>query len=151
MKLNRYSFFYLLLVLCFACIAAQSNAQKGAIRGFVYEKKTGEPVLYASVYLKGTTTGTTTDVNGYFSLSNIAGGNYTLVATSIGYDTVTEAIALAKEQIITKKLYLQEAGVTMGTVEVSGESQRHKTNVDVGVTVITPEMMKQIPSIGGQA
>jgi hypothetical protein len=152
MKLNRYSFFSLLLVLCFAGIAAQSNAQKnGAIRGFVYEKKTGEPVLYASVYLKGTTTGTTTDVNGYFSLSNIAGGNYTLVATSIGYDTVTEAIALAKEQIITKKLYLQEAGVTMGTVEVSGESQRHKTNVDVGVTVITPEMMKQIPSIGGQA
>ncbi len=151
MKLNRYSFFSLLLVLCFACIATQSNAQKGAIRGFVYEKKTGEPVLYASVYLKGTTTGTTTDVNGYFSLSGIAGGNYTLVATSIGYDTVTEAIALAKEQIITKKLYLQEAGVTMGTVEVSGESQRHKTNVDVGVTVITPEMMKQIPSIGGQA
>ncbi|HTA83250.1 MAG TPA: carboxypeptidase-like regulatory domain-containing protein [Bacteroidia bacterium] len=152
MKLNRYSFFPFLLIFFFIGIVEKSNAQKNAaIRGFVYEKKTGEPVLYASVYLKGTTTGTTTDVNGYFSLSNLAVGSYVLIATSIGYDTVTTDILLTKDQIVTKKLFLQEAGITLGAAEVSGAMQRHKTNVDVGVTVITPEMMKQIPSIGGQA
>src|SRR5690606_30528611 len=38
-------------------------AQNGKIKGFVYEKSTGEPVLFTSVYLKGTSYGAATDVN----------------------------------------------------------------------------------------
>src|SRR5688500_13088473 len=46
---------------------------------------TGEPVPSASVVIKGTRTGTSTDNNGNFSL-NVANRNATLIITSSGYD-----------------------------------------------------------------
>ena len=149
MKLKRYSAF--LLLIGFVFISAQLSAQNnGAIRGFVYEKKTGEPVLFANVYLLGTTNGCNTDVNGYFSISHLAAGTYTLIATTIGYDTTRETVVLTKDQVVTKKMYLGESSIKMETVNVSAASQARKTDVDVSVTVITPEMMKQIPTIGGE-
>ena len=63
------------------------SAQTGSVRGFIYEKKNGEPVMFASVYLNGTTLGNFTDINGYYSITRIPPGKYTLVVTSIGYDT----------------------------------------------------------------
>lgn len=152
MKLNRYSFLIVLLTFCFAFTSKQSQAQgTGTIRGFVYLKKTGEPSLFTNVYLLGTTIGATTDVNGYYSITHIPPGSYTLIATSVGYDTAKEAVIVNKDQIVTKKLYLGETSVSLGTVSVSAAQKARQTDPDVSVTVITPEMMKQIPTIGGQA
>ena len=41
-------------------------AQKAQIRGFVYNYKTGEAEIGATVYLKGTTMGAATDINGFY-------------------------------------------------------------------------------------
>ncbi len=139
------------LAILFAFISTYAYAQNNAtIRGFVYLKKTGEPALFVNVYLQGTTIGVTTDVNGYFSITHLAPGTYTLVASSLGYDTAHESITLVKEQILTKKLYLQEASVNIEGATISAAQKARQTDPDVSVTVITPEMMKQIPTIGGQ-
>lgn len=50
-------------------ISSTVFAQQGTVRGFVYLKDTGEPVLFTNVILKGTTIGNATDVNGYFSIT----------------------------------------------------------------------------------
>ena len=52
-----------LLFIILAVNLATAVAQNGKIKGFVYEKETGEPVLFTSVYLKGTNYGAATDVN----------------------------------------------------------------------------------------
>ena len=62
-------------------------AQTGNIRGFVYEKESGEPVIFCNVFLQGTTIGATTDINGMYNISKVSPGNYTLVVSYIGYDT----------------------------------------------------------------
>jgi hypothetical protein len=49
-------------------------AQTGTIRGFVYDKQTGEPIIFTNVILKGTTIGAATDVNGYYSISKVHAG-----------------------------------------------------------------------------
>ena len=36
-------------------ITTTSFSQTGNIRGFVYEKESGEPVIFCNVFLKGTT------------------------------------------------------------------------------------------------
>lgn len=46
-------------------------AQSGTIRGFVYDKLTGEPIIFTNVILQGTTIGAATDVNGYYSISKV--------------------------------------------------------------------------------
>jgi hypothetical protein len=152
MKLYRYSFLSLLLAICFAFTASHSQAQNNSatIRGFVYLKKTGEPALFTNVYLKGTTIGATTDVNGYFSITHLAPGTYVIVATSVGYDTAQENITVAKDQILTKKFYIDEVSVKLTGATINASVKRRQTDPDVSVTVITPAMMKEIPSIGGQ-
>ena len=68
-------------------ISLNGLAQTGNIRGFVYEKSSGEPVIFCNVILKGTTIGASTDINGMYNIAKVKAGNYTLIATYIGYDT----------------------------------------------------------------
>ncbi|HTB06269.1 MAG TPA: TonB-dependent receptor [Bacteroidia bacterium] len=150
MKLHKYSIFTVLLALCFAFTSTYTIAQNNStLRGFVYLKKTGEPILMTTVYIDGTTTGTNTDVNGYFTLSHLAAGTYKIVVASLGYDTMRESVTLTAGQILTKKFYVQEASIQMNTVSVSAATQARQTQTQVSTYVITPKDMKQIPSIGG--
>ena len=59
------------------------NAQ--ALSGKVTDSETGEPLAGAQVFVKGTFVGTTTDVNGSYSLD--VDGNVTVVVAYIGYKT----------------------------------------------------------------
>ncbi|MHC1708391.1 MAG: carboxypeptidase-like regulatory domain-containing protein [Bacteroidales bacterium] len=126
-------------------------SQNASIRGFVYEKKTGEPVIYTNVYLFRTTYGSVTDVNGYYSISNIPPGTYTLMVTYLGYDTVKETVELKKGDILTKKLFLEQMNIMLTGASISAERQEAKTETKTSVVKITPKQIKQIPTIGGQA
>ena len=73
-----------LLVVCSLSFLASGFAQSGSLKGFVYLKESGEPAIFVNVVLKGTAVGSTTDENGYYTMSNVPLGTYTLKATSIG-------------------------------------------------------------------
>ena len=105
---NR-SFSQLLLTALFLVFGSLTLwAQDNTIKGFVYEEATGEPMMFTNVYLKGTTFGSTTNENGYFNINRIPDGHYTLLITSVGYDTIAESFSLAKNQTVTRKYFLKE-------------------------------------------
>lgn len=139
-----------LLILC-VMLPATLLAQTGTIRGFVYDKQSGEPIIFTNVVLKGTTTGAATDVNGYYSISKVAPGNYTLEVTYLGYDTARKAITVGRDQIITEKLFLGKSAIQIREFEVSGEKQEARTQVRMGVTKLTPRQIERLPAIGGEA
>ena len=62
-----------------------SQAQDNNVKGFVYEKATGEPMMFCNVYLKGTTYGASTDINGFFNITKIPDGDYLILVTNLGY------------------------------------------------------------------
>ena len=76
------NFFSILLALF---ITLSSFAQEGTIKGFVYDKESGEPVIFTTVMLKGTSIGISTDVNGYYSITKIAPGDYILTLSNLSY------------------------------------------------------------------
>ena len=126
------------------------SAQSGSLKGFVYQKKTGEPAIFVNVFLKGTAYGANTDENGYYNLSRIPLGKYTLVATSIGYDTAIVAIEIVKKgQIIANNLSIGESAVSLNTVTISAVKQEAQTTVQMSVTKLTPKDIKKMPAIGG--
>lgn len=141
----------ILLIASFLLFGGTLLAQTGTIRGFVYEEETGEPVIFTNVFLKGTTYGASTDVNGYFSISKIPAGNYTLQSSTLGYDTASVNITLKKGQIITEKLILKKKAVDLKAVEISAEKQEAKTEVKMSVQKVTPKDIQSIPTIGGEA
>src|SRR5947209_6134344 len=102
------------LSLLFAFLfCASAFGQSTTIKGFVYERGSGEPVIYTNVYLEGTGYGVQTDVNGYYSLTGIPAGTYTLFTTQIGYDTARTSVTVTPGAIVTHKLFLRRSGITL--------------------------------------
>lgn len=122
-----------------------------SIKGFVYEKSNGEPVMFANVFLKGTTHGSTTDINGYFSITRVPDGSYTIMVTSVGYDTIAEQVSVKGNQILNKKFSIEEASIQLAAVSISADKIEAKTETKTSVVYITPKTITKIPSVGGQA
>ncbi|MFN7295296.1 MAG: carboxypeptidase-like regulatory domain-containing protein, partial [Bacteroidota bacterium] len=136
------------MIFLIACV--QVFAQNGNIRGFVYESESAEPVIFTSVILKGTTFGAQTDVNGYFSITKLPAGSYTLMITMLGHDTLIEKINLKENEILTKKLFTKKSSIKLKEFEISAEKKEQLTEVRTSVTKITPQDIKKIPSVGGE-
>lgn len=70
------------LTICLFAVS-MAFAQK-QITGTVVEKATGEPIVGASVLVKGTTVGAATDINGKFTIKNVPQNAKTLSVSYIG-------------------------------------------------------------------
>ena len=73
-----------ILILCAVCNVA---AQTGEIRGTVIEKSTGEPMPGATVYIVSINAGTTSDLDGNYSLK-VAPGTYAVRISFVSFNTV---------------------------------------------------------------
>jgi hypothetical protein len=131
-------------------LSVSAFAQNGTIRGFVYDKESGEPIIFCNVSLKGTTLGAPTDVNGFFSIAKVPSGDYKIIITYLGFDSLQENIYLAAGKILTKKFELKESSIQLEEVRVSAKRQEMKTEVNAAVIKITPKDMEMIPTIGGE-
>ena len=69
-------------------------AQKYSISGTVTSSQTGEKLVGANVYVKGTTMGAATDENGNYKIPSLQAGTYTVVCSYIGFETVEENVNL---------------------------------------------------------
>ena len=135
-----------ILLFSFAGIAQNHN---GIIKGFVYDKKSGEPLIYTNVSVVNAKTGVQTDVNGYFSIS-LSSGSYTLLTTALGYDSSVININLLPDAVVNKKILLSQREIGLKEIEVSGRKTEKTTHINTGVTNITPRDLKLLPSAGGE-
>ena len=129
-------------------LALASFAQ-GTVKGFLKAESSGEAVMFASVTLEGTTFGVSSDVEGYFSLSRIPAGKYTLVVTSLEYETVKESIEIRGGKVLTRNLLLDSKVITLEGAEVRADREEQTTQVRTSVETIRPADIKRIPSFGG--
>ncbi len=121
------------------------------MRGFVYEASSGEPVIFSNVYLEGTSHGGSTDINGYYSITKVPAGKYTLLVTFLGYDTIRQEIVLKPGDVQNQKFNLKESSVSLETVNITAEKIESRTETKTSVISITPKTLNKIPSIGGQS
>lgn len=126
-------------------------AQTATVRGFVHERETGEPVIFTNVYLKGTSIGAATDVNGYYVVSRIPPGTYVLMVTSLEYDTLQIPLTLKANDVITKNLYLDPGTFQLEGVQITARRDEAQTETRTSVVKITPRQIRQLPTFGGQA
>ena len=88
-------------------VSTQALAQDAEVRGTIYDKATGDPIIYGTVVLQPGTTGTKTDVNGYYSITGVEPGTYTITADYLGYDSVSQTITLREGERKLLNLYLK--------------------------------------------
>ena len=143
--MNRLLFFVLTLL-----SSVQLFAQVGTVRGFVYEDESGEPAMFSNVVLEGTKIGSVTDANGFFNLSKVPAGSYTISVSYIGFDPMTSTVEVLANKIVNQKFYLKESSIQLNTIQLSAERQEAKTSVNTSVVKLTAKSLKKLPSIGGE-
>jgi len=97
--------------------------QDRKVTGSVQDAK-GGGIPGVSVAVKGTTTGTTTDVNGAFTIS-VKSANAELQVTSVGY--VSQTVALAGRSSVT--ITLQDDVSQLNEVIVTGYASQRKKDI----------------------
>jgi hypothetical protein len=129
---------------------AAAAAQNGVVRGNVYDKDSGEPVLFSNVRLLGTELGDQSDINGFFTISNVPPGRYRLVASYVGYDSSYQEITVAPGEIAYQRLILTPAAIDLVIVDISGRRERARAEPQVARIIISPKEIRTLPAAGGQ-
>ena len=140
---TAFSSWQLLAVMLIVCmnvavgskLYAQSNTI--AVKGKVMAD--GEPVIGATVLVKGVSTGTATDMDGNFSL-NVA-SKAVLVVSSIGYET--QEVPVNGRQFIN--VVLKSDVVTLKDVVVVGYGVQKKVNLTGAVSSVSTDELEGKP------
>lgn len=72
---------------CLLLWVGTTMAQVSRIAGTVISEEDNEPIVGASVLVKGTTIGSITDVDGHYNIDNVPAGAKTLVISFVGMRT----------------------------------------------------------------
>lgn len=135
MMINR-CFLIFLVFLFSVSVYSQHRRSGGMISGRVISTVENEVVDFATVYLKGTNRGATTDSQGLYHL-RAAEGDYTLVVSAIGYTTVEKKITLKVGERIKLNLTiapevteLDEVTVTTSAVSRVNKSAFNAVAID---------------------
>ncbi len=130
---------HLILPIFFLVCITQLGAQQLTVSGTVYDGTTNEVLPGATVLIKNTTTGTTTDFDGNFSLPNVENGAI-LVISYLSFRsqeiTVTGSDAIA--------VYLQEDVKALNEVVVIGYGTQTKKEITGAVAVVGSETIEEL-------
>ena len=115
----RNKFIAVLLLL----VSTVTMAQTG-IKGVVSDKSSKETLVGATVLIQGTTTGSTTDLDGNYLITSLAPGSYNLVVSYISYKTqIIEKVKVEKDVIIEVNIDLEGNSVALEGVVISAKRQ----------------------------
>jgi outer membrane receptor for ferrienterochelin and colicins len=127
--------------------AIRCDAQPIIISGSVKNAETREPLAYASVWLEGPATGTTTNEQGNFSIAtgvqSVAGTK--LIISFVGYRS--ETVVLSDHQTRYTILLKPDASALQEVVVVSGTMKEvTKMNSPIPVEVYSPALFLKNPT-----
>ena len=114
---------------------AQNNV---TVSGIVVDES-GEPILGAGVVVKGTTTGTTADLDGAFSLSVPAGS--VLQFISVGFETVEKTVNVGGD---LGTVTMPTEHTVLDQVVVIGYGSQKKVDLTGSVAIVDADEMKKV-------
>jgi TonB-dependent receptor len=123
----------------------------GKISGFVKDATTGEPLLGANVFIKGSSIGAASDLKGYFLINSVPVGSHTLKVSYIGYTDREISIKVTKNRTLNLDIELNFKVVKGEEVVVTGqaEGQMHAINRQLSSqsikNVVSAKQIQEIP------
>lgn len=114
--------------------------QEVTIKGIVMDAENDEPLIGASIVLKGTTKGTLTDINGLFYLT-IPAGKQTLVCSYTGYASKEKTIVATEGKTETIDFKLEGSSLLQEVVVV-GYATTRKMDVTGAVSTIVEKSLQ---------
>jgi TonB-dependent starch-binding outer membrane protein SusC len=129
-----------LLTLLFMASASVAFAQRTVV-GTVTSSTDKTALIGATILVKGTDSGTITDVDGSYSI-RVSGNDAVLVVSYTGYETQEVAVGAQNSVNVS----LTESATSLSEVVVTGYSSQQKKDLTGAVGTVNTEDLKQIPS-----
>jgi TonB-dependent receptor len=130
---------------------ASSLLANGTIKGKVFDKDTKEGLPGANVIIKGTSTGTASDLNGGFTIPNVPPGTYTVQVSYVGYMQKTATVTVSNDAVATQDFALTAAAIQgqefVVTAQAAGQMQaiNQQLTSDKIVSVVSEARIQELP------
>jgi hypothetical protein len=139
-----------ILVIILSLGAIVTHAQnKFSISGTISDKSNGETLIGATVSLKGSNTGTTTNEYGFYSLT-IPSGEYTLLFSYLGYASKEQTIQLSADTKLNMELSDEAAQLAEVVVIAENTNKANIKTPEMSVNKLSARAIKQIPAAMGE-
>ncbi|HOW08343.1 MAG TPA: TonB-dependent receptor [Bacteroidales bacterium] len=133
-----------LMFLVFLFLSSGLAGQTGSITGTVKDKSNSEVLIGTTVQIDGSTTGTTTDINGQFILKNLKPGKYNLKVSYVSYSPeYIQNVNVEKDKTVNIDVELEANTVSLSDITVTAV---RRTNTEI--SMITDIKASQFVSTG---
>jgi TonB-linked SusC/RagA family outer membrane protein len=134
----------LLFLLLFACFgfAPGAYAQTGSLSGKVTDSK-NEGIPGATVLVEGSTLGSSSNVDGTYSIQNVPAGPHTLVISFVGYNTVRRPVTVTAGQNTEVSAGLTENTTQLSEAVVVGYGTQRRQDVTGSVATVDSKQFVQ--------
>jgi hypothetical protein len=153
-----------LLLTTFTLLMAFSViAQKGTIKGRIYNAKTNEPLEFANIVINGTMVGSTSDLDGNYIFTGIDPGFVQLVVSMIGFETtlspeiqvqgnqtvfidipVNESTAILTEVVVRRNINAKRIESPISVISIGVQEIEKSAGVNRDVS----KLIQTLPGVG---
>lgn len=137
-----------LLLLFFSFTFLGFSQEKSTISGTISDAKSNETLIGVSIQVKGTSIYTSTNEYGFYSIT-LPKGNYTIIASYVGFQTEEKTVELTENTKLNLKL--QDESQQLQEIVVS--DTKEKTNIrkpEMSVNKLSIATIKQMPVVLGE-
>lgn len=134
-----------LILLMVSCYVVRAGST-GKIAGRVTDASTKEPLYLVNVIVEGTNLGSSTDLQGYYTILNIPPGTYTVRASMIGYtDVRVTDVKLSIDFTTTVGIKLEPSTLMIGEVTIVAEKTLIRRDLTSSSSTISAEEIRTMP------
>ncbi|MCH8272342.1 MAG: TonB-dependent receptor [Candidatus Marinimicrobia bacterium] len=123
-------------------------AESATVHGTITDASTGEYVYGANIFLKGTTLGTVSNIEGFYSMPNLPLGDFTLVISFIGFSKHEENVELRKGTSLRMDVSLSPVDLEGESIIVTDKRSKFEHNINISTISISPRQIKSLPQMG---
>jgi len=121
-------------------------AQNASVNGYITDKSSGETLISANVALLENNRGTSTNTLGYFSLTNLEPGTYTIAGSYIGFKLFRKTITLSADETLRLDIELEPNVVSTDEIVVTSDRVKEEQK-NIGTAEINTELIKSLPKV----
>lgn len=139
----------IITLVLFSFISITHAQQTGAIVGKLTDKDyNDEPLPFANIIIKNTATGTTSDIDGLYSLENMDPGTYTIVYSFVGYESIeVPNIIVEPNKVTTVNVPMGASTAALDEIVIKTTSRKQS---EVALLLEQKQAVTQKISIGSE-
>lgn len=134
-----------LLFFCFITLVSTVDIIAATVHGFVREKDSREPVVMGNVWIQNSTTGTTTNLKGYYVLPSLPAGSHAICFRCVGFRTLVVEKTVRETDDIELDVALESEPVPMPATVIRAEKGKRVLDIVPGQIAVQASRLRDIP------